>query len=92
MDIQTFIHPYLQIYTKCFLIRTDHCNVWIDTGLRGGWDSVQFACLTNGRRNAALLTHGHWDHIGGVNRIRRGGGLVYGNEADHRELTEPDWQ
>mgnify|MGYP004714077253 FL=1 len=92
MDIQTFIHPYLQIYTKCFLIRTDHCNVWIDTGLRGGWDSVQFACLTNGRRNAALLTHGHWDHIGGVNRIRRGGGLVYGNEADRRELTEPDWQ
>ena len=92
MDIQTFVHPYLQIYTKCFLIRTAHYNVWIDTGLRGGWDGPQTACLMDGRENVALLTHGHWDHIGGVTRIHRSGGVVYGHEADRRELTEPDWQ
>ena len=92
MDIQIFVHPYLQIHTKCFLIRTAHYNVWIDTGLRGGWDDFQSACMADGRQNVALLTHGHWDHIGGVSRIRRSGGTVYGHEADRRELTDPDWQ
>ena len=66
--------------------------MWIDTGLRGGWGDAQASCLTDGRQTVALLTHGHWDHIGGVSRIRRGGGLVFGHEADRRELTDPDWQ
>lgn len=91
-DIRTFVHPYLSIHTKCFLLQTEHYNVWIDTGLRGGWGDAQVSCLTDGRQNVALLTHGHWDHIGGVNRIHRCGGLVYGHVADRRELTEPDWQ
>ena len=92
MEIQTFLHPYLNIHTKCFLLRTEHDNIWIDTGLRRGWNGSQADALADGRRNIALLTHGHWDHIGGVSRIRRAGGLVYGHEADRRELTDPDWQ
>ena len=91
-DIQTFVHPYLGICTKCFLMRTAHYNVWIDTGLRGGWKGAQEERLTDGRQNAVLLTHGHWDHTGGINRVRRRGGLVYGHEADRRELTDPAWQ
>lgn len=92
MEVRTFVHPYLGIHTKCFLMQTAHYNVWIDTGLRSCWDGPQADILTDGRQNAALLTHGHWDHIGGVGRIRRSGGTVYGHEADRRELTDPDWQ
>lgn len=47
--------------------------------------------LTNGRKNVLLLTHGHWDHIGGVELIRRHGGIVYAHPADRRHLTDPDW-
>ena len=88
---RTFTHPYLGIYTKCFLWEAETYNVWIDAGLRPAWDEM-LPLLSNGKQNVLLLTHGHWDHIGGVSLIRRHGGTVYGHEADRRELTDPDWQ
>lgn len=87
---QTFTHPYLGIYTKCFLWQTKSCNIWIDTGLRPGWDAM-FPIIRNGKKNVLLLTHGHWDHIGGVALIRDAGGIVYGHAADRRMLTDLSW-
>lgn len=88
--LQTFSHPYLGIYTKCFLWQTETYNIWIDTGLRPAWEE-QKDILSNGKRNVLLMTHGHWDHIGGVALIRRHGGTVYAHEADRRHLTDLDW-
>ena len=90
MEPLVFAHPYLGIYTKCFLWQTEHYNVWIDTGLRPNWEK-QLAYLKDGRKNVLLLTHGHWDHIGGVALIRRHGGKVYAHPADRRHLTDLDW-
>ena len=88
--LQTFAHPYLGIYTKCYLWQTETYNVWIDTGLRPNWEELD-PWLTGGRKSILLLTHGRWDHIGGVERIRRHGGTVYGHEADRRHLTDLGW-
>lgn len=88
--LQTFEHPYLGIYTKCYLWQTESYNVWIDTGLRPNWWEMD-QLLTNGRKNVLLLTHGHWDHIGGVELIRRHGGTVYAHPADRRHLTDLEW-
>ena len=88
--LQTFEHPYLRIYTKCYLWQTESYNIWIDTGLRPNWWGMD-QWLTNGRKNILLLTHGHWDHIGGVELIRRHSGTVYAHPADRRHLTDLDW-
>ena len=70
MKPQVFSHPYLGIYTKCYLWQTEHYNVWIDTGLKPNWADME-PCLQDGRKNVLLLTHGHWDHIGGVGGIAK---------------------
>lgn len=88
--LQTFCHPYLEIYTKCYLWQTEQYNVWIDTGLRPNWEEMR-PWLTDGRKQVLLMTHGHWDHIGGVELIRRHGGTVYAHPADRRHLTDLAW-
>ena len=88
--LQTFTHPYLGIYTKCFLWQTDHFNIWIDSGLRSGWEPL-LPLLSDRRHNVLLLTHGHWDHIGGVHLLREHGGTVYGHPADRPLLTDLEW-
>ena len=89
-EFQTFSHPYLGIYTKCFLWQTENYNIWIDTGLRPAWEE-QKEILSDGRKNVLLMTHGHWDHIGGIALIRQHGGIVYAHEADRRHLTDLEW-
>lgn len=88
--LQTSTHPYLGIYTKCFLWQTDHFNIWIDSGLRSGWEPL-LPLLSDRRHNVLLLTHGHWDHIGGVHLLREHGGTVYGHPADRPLLTDLEW-
>lgn len=88
--LQTFEHPYLGIYTKCYLWQTETFNIWIDAGLRPNWADME-PLLANGKKNVLLLTHGHWDHIGGVALIRQCGGTVYAHPADHRHLTDLEW-
>ena len=90
MAPQVFSHPYLGIYTKCYLWQTEQYNIWIDTGLRPNWESMK-EILANGRKNVLLMTHGHWDHIGGVELIRKNGGTVYAHPADRKHLTDLEW-
>ena len=90
MAPRVFAHPYLGIYTKCYLWQTERYNVWIDTGLRPNWEAMK-SILQDGRKNVLLMTHGHWDHIGGVELIRQHGGTVYAHPADRKHLTDLEW-
>ena len=71
--LRTFTHPYLGIYTKCYLWQTEHFNVWIDAGLRPFWGEME-PLLKNGRQNVLLLTHGHWT----TSAARRSSGATAG--------------
>jgi len=89
-ELLTFKSPYLGIYTKSFLLQTQDNNVFIDSGLRGTSERL-LPHLENGRSNVLLMTHGHWDHIGGNSLIKACGGTIYAGAGDARLLTDLDW-
>jgi hydroxyacylglutathione hydrolase len=46
-----------------------------------------------GRRLAAvLLTHGHWDHMGGAAELRAAGATIYAHAADRTWIEDPGVQ
>ncbi len=89
-ELKVFTHPYLGIYTKCFLWETEHYNVWIDGGIGSGWAEHEHY-LHNGKKNVLLMTHGHWDHVCGVAKVQHAGGALYAHRGDVRYYTDPAW-
>lgn len=72
------------LQTNCYIAWNDDCDqcVVIDPGADG--DSVLAQVRARGKEVAAiLLTHGHFDHVGGVKAIQQITGCkVYLHEAD----------
>ena len=90
MNITRFQDDYLGIFTRSYLIQTQHYNVFIDGGLLGGKEA-KLPYLTDGRKNVLILTHGHWDHIGCDSLTMTHGGAVYVHEGDVKHVTDYDW-
>lgn len=90
MNIIRFQDDYLGIFTRSYLIQTQHYNVFIDGGLLGGREE-KLPYLTDGRKNVLILTHGHWDHIGCDSLTAENGGEVWIHEGDVKHVTDYDW-
>ena len=61
----TFQDDYLNIFTRSYLWQTKHYNVFFDGGLASG-AAGKLPYLRDGRKSVLLLTHGHFDHVMGV--------------------------
>ena len=90
MNIIRFQDDYLGIFTRSYLLQTQHYNVFIDGGLLGGREE-KLPYLTDGRKNVLILTHGHWDHIGCDSLTAENGGEVWVHEGDVKHVTDYDW-
>lgn len=90
MNIIRFQDDYLGIFTRSYLLQTQHYNVFIDGGLLGGREE-KLPYLTDGRKNVLILTHGHWDHIGCDSLTAENGGEVWIHEGDVKHVTDYDW-
>lgn len=79
MEFIRIEHPYLGQFTSSFAIKdADRC-VFVDTGLRSGYEKLRAVCP---RPDAILSTHGHWDHTGCHRLFQREGVPVLVGEED----------
>ena len=85
--IHAFECPYLGQFVTSYLIETDSHNVFIDTGIKSFEDRL-IPYLENGKKNIVLLTHGHWDHIGGDETAKRYGAEIFASRKDLPWLTD----
>ncbi len=90
MHIDTFVLGDFQ--TNCYVVRPDESKkdcVLIDPGLHP-YPLVQFLQQETLNPEAVIITHGHIDHIGGVEIIRESWpkAKVYIHKADAEMLTD----
>lgn len=83
----TFTAPYLNQFSNCFVLRTESYNIYIDTALKSSQEAL-LPYLRENKRQIVLLTHGHWDHIGGNALVREHGGQIWAHRADLPWLSD----
>jgi hydroxyacylglutathione hydrolase len=83
-------YPLGQIGTNCYVVRAARGSpdaVVVDPG--GDVPTLRLELARAGARCAAILiTHGHWDHLGGVADLAEGTGALVHMAEDERALLE----
>ena len=75
-----------ELDTNCYLVSEGNTAVVIDPGDEAG---KIFGRLGDRQLAAILLTHGHFDHIGGVSKLKKmTGAQVYMHETDVPMVTD----
>jgi glyoxylase-like metal-dependent hydrolase (beta-lactamase superfamily II) len=92
MHIETFVLGDFQ--TNCYCVRTDSTKkdcILIDPGL-DPFEMIQYLQKHRFVPSAVILTHGHIDHIAGVEQVRKcwPATQVYIHKADATMLTDPN--
>ncbi len=58
------------IHSNCYLLSTEKTAIVIDPGFNS-FDVTDFLAKNNHKERLILLTHCHFDHIGGANNLRK---------------------
>ena len=62
--------PVTELYTNCYLVSADNAALVIDPGEYTD-EAADFLNRNPSAEKLILLTHAHFDHIGGADRLRR---------------------
>ncbi|MBQ7726592.1 MAG: MBL fold metallo-hydrolase [Clostridia bacterium] len=77
------------IKTNCYLLESDRAAVVIDPGYFSA-QAETFLKEAEGKERLILITHAHFDHIGGAEALREATGVKIGiGEGDADDLADP---
>lgn len=74
MDVKFLLTGYLAIYANCYGILTDKAAIVVDPGKYTA-EIAQFLKNNADKTRLILLTHAHYDHIGGAAELRKETGV-----------------
>ncbi len=78
------------IRTNCYLVSTEKTAIVIDPGFISN-KTEQFLKENEGKERLILLTHNHFDHIGGADILRKKTGVkIAVGEIDGADLSNPE--
>ncbi len=78
------------IRTNCYLVSTDKAAIVIDPGFVSE-KTERFLKENEGKERLILLTHAHFDHIGGADILRKNTGVKIAiGEKDAEDLSNPE--
>ena len=90
-DVAAGVHRVTDAYVNWYLIEDDERLTVVDAGLPTSWRSLLDALHELGRTlrdiGALVLTHGHFDHLGFAERLRREAGVPVHVHTDDVPLT-----
>lgn len=91
MSLDVVQLPLGPIETNCYLVRTRGASEAVVVDPSGDAAAIRLELASRGARCVAILvTHGHWDHLGGVADLAEGtGSPVHMPEAERDRLERP---
>jgi glyoxylase-like metal-dependent hydrolase (beta-lactamase superfamily II) len=91
MSLDVVQLPLGPIETNCYLVRTPGGNEAVVVDPSGDAAAIRLELASRGARCVAILvTHGHWDHLGGIADLAEGtGSPVHMPESERDRLERP---
>jgi glyoxylase-like metal-dependent hydrolase (beta-lactamase superfamily II) len=94
-DVVPGVHRIEDAYANWYLLEGDGGLTVVDAGLPASWRSLQAALDELGRDwgdlRALVLTHGHYDHVGFAERLRREHGVPVLCSEEDAWLARHPW-
>jgi glyoxylase-like metal-dependent hydrolase (beta-lactamase superfamily II) len=95
-DVAERVHRIEDAFTNWYIIEAQDGLTIVDAGVPGSWRSLLDALGQLGRPigdvRALVLTHGHFDHVGFAERLRRTHGVPVYVHTDDVPLTQHPWR
>ncbi len=82
--------PFGEEQVNAWLIVQGNTSLLVDTGCDGESLNRALSAVCPGNPNAVLITHGHHDHVGGLESLRNAGVRAFGCEIPEEGHIGPD--